>query len=104
MDRKIWLLLSLTVRVADKRVPPTGRHCRFDDRLIVRMFLWAASHDYAPLWACDRMHYSTLFRPRVRGPSGPPIDAILSCTGRASLPPCRRDCRERILSSNRFGV
>ena len=51
MDRKIWLLLSLAVRVADKRVPQTGRHCRFDDRLIVRMFLWAAFHDCAPLWA-----------------------------------------------------
>jgi hypothetical protein len=64
MDRKIWLLLSLAVRVADKRVPQIGRHCKFDDRLIVRMFLWAAFHDCAPLWACDRTHYNTLFRPR----------------------------------------
>jgi hypothetical protein len=63
MDRKIWLVLSLAVRVADRRVPKHRRQCQYDDRLIVRMFLWAVFHDCAPLWACDRTHYTTLFRP-----------------------------------------
>lgn len=64
MDTEVWRVLAAAVKSADRSVPRSGRRCQFSDILIAKMFLWAAWHDRPLCWACDRVHYNTLFRPR----------------------------------------
>jgi hypothetical protein len=64
MDRELWKHLLWAVRSADRAVVRTGRRPRFSDQQIVKMYLWAVWHDRPLCWACDRGHYSTLYRPR----------------------------------------
>lgn len=63
MDAQVWHGLTAAVRSADRRIPRQGRRPRYSDQLIVRMYLWCVWHDRPLCWACDRTHYSTLFRP-----------------------------------------
>jgi hypothetical protein len=63
MDRELWRVLTAAVRSADRRVARDGRCPRYSSQLIVRMYLWCVWHDRPLLWACDRDHYSTMFRP-----------------------------------------
>lgn len=72
MDREPWKVVLVAVRRAARRVNKTHhrkRQPRFADWLIVAMFLWAVAHDRPQSWACDRRHYSSVFRPRKRLPS-----------------------------------
>ena len=64
MDTEVWHALTTAVRSADRRVPRRGRKPSYSDALIVRMFLWCVWHDRPLCWACDRTHYSRMFRPR----------------------------------------
>jgi len=64
MDRALWKQILRAVRSADRVVPRTGRRAFFRDQQIVKMYLWAVWHDRPLCWACDRSHYSTLYRPK----------------------------------------
>lgn len=63
MDREIWRQLMAAVRSADRRVRRSGRRPRYSDQQIVKMLLWTVWHDRPLCWACDRNHYTTLYRP-----------------------------------------
>lgn len=64
MDRDIWTTLMKALRRVERRMPQTLRACRYPDRLIVRMALWAIGHDRPMVWACHRQNYHSVFRPR----------------------------------------
>ena len=64
MSSHVWKLVYQNLRRVDRRIPKQGRSCRYDDTLIVGMFLWATFHDRPLCWAADRSNYSSLFRPR----------------------------------------
>jgi hypothetical protein len=64
MDRDLWSIVVQSVEAALLAIKPRGRRPKFSDRLIVLMLIWAAWHDRCLSWACDRMHYHDLFRPR----------------------------------------
>jgi hypothetical protein len=71
MDRELWKLVLATVKRAAKDVGWNGgrRPPRYPNWLVVAMYLWAAWHDRTLSWACDRGHYTGLFRPRGTLPS-----------------------------------
>jgi hypothetical protein len=71
MDRELWELVLGAVKRAAKEVGWNGgrRAPRYPNWLIVAMYLWAAWHDRTLGWACDRGHYTSLFRPRGPLPS-----------------------------------
>ena len=65
MDRELWAEIRGAVTRADRAIPRAGRRRpTYPDRLIVLMLLWAAWQGKCLSWACDRLHYNTLFRPR----------------------------------------
>lgn len=64
MDRNVWIVLSVAALASARQLPRPRRRFEFSDCLIVRMWLWAALHDRPMSWACERAHYSSLFRPR----------------------------------------
>jgi hypothetical protein len=67
MDREHWKRLAQAIRRAVRvvqRSNPPPRRGEFSDQLIVSMYLWAVAHDRPQSWACDRTHYSGIFRPR----------------------------------------
>jgi hypothetical protein len=65
MDRELWAYAVGAVDRAIGQVPRVGRRPVFSDRLIVLMLLWLVWHDRNLSWACDRSHYTSLFRPRA---------------------------------------
>lgn len=71
MDREIWTLVLSIVRRAAKEVGWSGgrRAPRYPNWLIAAMYVWAVWHDRTLSWACDRSHYTGLFRPRGALPS-----------------------------------
>lgn len=71
MDRELWGLILPAVKRAAKEVGWNGgrRAPRYPNWLIVAMYLWAVWHDRTLSWACDRGHYTGLFRPRGALPS-----------------------------------
>lgn len=66
MDREQWKIVLAAVKRASRQVARILRpkRLRFADWLIVALFLWAVAHDRPQSWACDRSHYSRVFRPR----------------------------------------
>lgn len=64
MDMEVWHLLAAAVKSADRKVARVGRRPTYSDALIVKIYLWSVWHDRPLCWACDRAHYSRLFRPR----------------------------------------
>ncbi len=68
MDRQTWAQVRRAVDAADRRVPRRGRRTVYGDRLIVKLYLWAARRDRPMSWAFEPLHFGPLFRPR-RGPS-----------------------------------
>lgn len=64
MDRDPWLLMITHIHAAAKRLPRASRRFRFNDVLIVSMYVWAVAHDRPMVFACDRRNYHSLFRPR----------------------------------------
>jgi hypothetical protein len=71
MDRELWTLILSTVKRAAREVGwNAGRRApRYPNWLVVAMYLWCVWHDRTLSWACDRGHYTGLFRPRGRLPS-----------------------------------
>lgn len=64
MDREIWRRLLAAVRSADRRVLRSGRRPIYSDQQILKMLLWTIWHDRPMCWACQRSHYSTMYRPK----------------------------------------
>jgi hypothetical protein len=68
IDRELWQSVTAAVKRAARAVRRAGRRRRrrpvYSDALVVRMYLWSVWHDRPLCWACDRGHYTTLFRPR----------------------------------------
>jgi hypothetical protein len=64
VDRRTWIVLSAAVAIVSRGLGRPRRRFEFSDRLIILMWLWAVMHGKPLSWACDRSHYSTLFRPR----------------------------------------
>jgi hypothetical protein len=64
MDRTMWRKIVWAIRKVDGQVPRVGRRCRYSDKLVVKLWLWAVWHDRPLYWACQRSHCSGLFRPR----------------------------------------
>jgi hypothetical protein len=82
MDREPWRIVLAAVRRAAGQVNkthPPKRRPQFSDRLIVAMYLWAVAHDRPQSWACDRLHYSHVFRPRKRLPSVSQFNRRMNC-------------------------
>lgn len=72
MDRELWRIVLQAVQQVSRqlaREQPPLRRPRYADWLIVAMYLWAVAHDRSQSWACDRSHYSSVFRPRGALPS-----------------------------------
>jgi hypothetical protein len=63
MDRNDWQLILRCIKRAARQLPRM-RQCLFSDWLITAMFLWSVAHDRPMSWACDRVHYNGIFRPR----------------------------------------
>jgi hypothetical protein len=72
MQREEWRVILDAVKRAARAVTkmePAERRPQYGDWLIVAMYLWAVAHDRPQSWACDRSHYTGVFRPRRRLPS-----------------------------------
>jgi len=67
MDRELWKCLTRALgraeRAVRRRLRPEKK-VQYASTLIVRMYLWQVSHDRPMHWACQRSHYSDVFRPR----------------------------------------
>jgi Transposase DDE domain len=64
MDQnQCWRIVYQAIGRATRTVRPDRRQT-YSDRLIVAMYFWAVLHDRAMRWACDRINYHGLFRPR----------------------------------------
>jgi len=64
MDSHVWKVMYQSIRRADRCIPRFGRRPRYNDGLIVAMYVWSVWHDRPLCWACDRQNYSSCFRPR----------------------------------------
>jgi IS5 family transposase len=64
MDTEVWRAIVAAVKSANRRIVRAGRRPRYSDALIVKLYLWSVWHDRPLCWACDRTHYTRLFRPR----------------------------------------
>ncbi len=64
MDKRIWGIITKVIVSVNRAIPRTGRRPSFNDVLILRMYVWTVWHDRPLYWACDRLHYNKLFRPR----------------------------------------
>jgi transposase len=64
MDREIWCVLMEATREISRCLPKAKRRFEYSECLILRMYLWTVWHDRPLCWACDRAHYTMLFRPR----------------------------------------
>lgn len=72
MDREIWGIVMTSIKRAARAVERDLGGCRaprYPNWLVVAMYVWAVWHDRTLSWACDRAHYTGLFRPRGRLPS-----------------------------------
>lgn len=69
LDRDTWQIVIQSVRRHARVVKEPGRRPRYSNWLIVAMHLWAVWHDRCLSWACHRVHYNALFRPRGKLPS-----------------------------------
>ena len=65
MDRRIWSIITKAIVRVNRRIRRTGRRPKYSDVLIVRMYFWSVWHDRPLCWACERLHYNSLFRPRA---------------------------------------
>ena len=63
MDRALWMTVIKSTRSL-RGVPPRTRRPDYDDRLVLRLYLWSVLHDRPLCWACRRTSYGRLFRPR----------------------------------------
>jgi hypothetical protein len=64
MDHELWATLKAAVNRAIGSFGRPTRRCVYSERLILLMYFWAVWHDRCLSWACDPVHYGSLFRPR----------------------------------------
>jgi hypothetical protein len=65
MDREIWTNVMDAVDRAIQKLKLPGRKPKYSHRLIAGMYFWSVWHDRCLSWACSRLHYGDLFRPRT---------------------------------------
>lgn len=63
MERDIWMAVMKVTRSL-RGIRKRLRRPMYDDRLMVRLYLWSVLHDRPLCWACWRSSYGRLFRPR----------------------------------------
>jgi hypothetical protein len=64
MDREIWTTLKLSVKRICGRLKPKGRKPTFSNQQIALMYFWSVWQGGCLGWACEKVHYGDLFRPR----------------------------------------
>lgn len=64
MEREHWLEVSQAVSEVACRWRDS-KHYEHPTDLIVRVYLWAAAHDRAVVWACDQNNWDKPYRPSV---------------------------------------
>jgi hypothetical protein len=64
MDREIWTALRMSVKRVCRAFKTTGREPQFLNRQIALMYFWSVLQGGCLGWACDRIHYGDLYRPR----------------------------------------
>jgi len=64
MDYDQWRFIMNHVRGIVASLPRSSKRFNYSDTLIVGMYLWSVAHDRPLVWACDRRHYNSVFRPR----------------------------------------
>jgi DDE family transposase len=64
MDREIWTALRVIVKRVCRNFKFVGRKPRFPHRQILLMYLWSVWQGGSLNWACNKLHYGALFRPR----------------------------------------
>jgi DDE family transposase len=64
MDREIWTALKVIVKRVCRKFEFFGRKPTFSHQQILLMYFWSVWQGGSLDWACDRIHYGDLFRPR----------------------------------------
>jgi hypothetical protein len=64
MDREIWTALRVIVKRVCSSFEIFGRKPTFSHQQILLMYLWSVWQGGSLDWACHRIHYGDLFRPR----------------------------------------
>jgi hypothetical protein len=64
MDREIWTSLRMSVKRVCRSFEFFGRKPTFSPQQIVLMYLWSVWQGGCLNWACNKIHYGDLFRPR----------------------------------------
>jgi hypothetical protein len=64
MDREIWTTVRMSVNRVCRRFAFVGRKPTFSPQTILLIYLWSVWQGGCLNWACDRIHYGDLFRPR----------------------------------------
>jgi hypothetical protein len=64
LDQQQWQIVYRSIKRAARGVHWPGRKPVYSATLIVAMYCWAVLHDQCLSWACSRVHYHSLFRPR----------------------------------------
>lgn len=63
MDGHIWQAVYQAIKEVDKSMARIGRRPTYKDVQIVALYVWSVWHDRPLCWACQRSHYSSVFRP-----------------------------------------
>jgi hypothetical protein len=64
MDREIWTTLRTSVKRICRSMKPAGRKPTFTDLQIALMYFWSVWQGGCLGWACEKIHYGDLYRPR----------------------------------------
>jgi Transposase DDE domain len=64
MDQEIWTSLRTSAKRVCRNFKFFGRKPKFSHQQIMLMYLWSVWQGRCLNWACDRIHYGRLFRPR----------------------------------------
>jgi len=64
MDREIWEALRMSVKRVCRSFKFFGRKPTFSHQQIMLMYFWSVWQGGCLNWACNRIHYGVLFRPR----------------------------------------
>jgi len=64
MDREFWTALRTSVNRVCRNFEFFGPRPTYSHRLILLMYFWSVWQGHCLNWACDKIHYGDLFRPR----------------------------------------
>lgn len=64
VEQTAWKIVMEAICEVVRKFPRPGRKCRYSDTQILAMYFWAVKHNQSLSWACHRLHYGMLLRPR----------------------------------------